>query len=200
MNGKNHTFKIAILVLCSFCVFATYAQKTPAKIVFKDGTVLRGLGRLSGKNDVKFRLSKGSKSIKYSFDDLEYVELGDPYYPKKYVQFTVDSERHPIIVEETIVGEISLYTITYPGQRTGYGSGVPGYNTGTQSVQNTYIRKGNEDVLIDFKRMLRKGTSRLNTMKQFFSDCPSLVTKITQKEIKTSHFVEMVEYYNEQCK
>lgn len=200
MNGKKHKLKRVILLFCSFCVLTAYAQKSPAKIVFKDGTILNGLGRLSGKNDIKFKLTKDSKGIKYSFDDLEYAELGDPFDPKKYVQFAVEGERHPLIVEEVIVGKISLYTITYPGQRAGYGTGVPGYNTGIPSNQDTYVRKGDEDVLVDYKRMLRKGKSKLNTLKHFFADCPSLVSKITKKEIKTSHFIDMVEYYNEQCK
>ena len=55
-------FSLKIVLAFTCCSLATteilIAQKSEAKLVFKDGTVLKGLGKLKGSASVKFRKNK----------------------------------------------------------------------------------------------------------------------------------------------
>tara|TARA_B110001450_G_scaffold256928_1_gene289543 strand:+ start:142 stop:444 length:303 start_codon:yes stop_codon:yes gene_type:complete len=82
-------FSLKIVLAFTCCSLATteilIAQKSEAKLVFKDGTVLKGLGKLKGSASVKFRKNKKEKAKKYHFRDLESVQLYIEEFVKTYV-------------------------------------------------------------------------------------------------------------------
>ena len=187
------------LFLISFCASA---QKTKAVLTFKDGTTKTGLGKWVG-NRVKFKTHKKDKAVKYDFMQLDQVKIYSSEDVHIYVSMAVQDEEKPKILEEVIIGKVSLYQkVSYghsPGVVGGAGSGF-GFSAGySYSINDYYLKREGENKAFHlgstnlFSKNFKKAAS------DYFKDCPSLVKKIQNKEYKKKDIRLVIEFYNREC-
>jgi hypothetical protein len=69
-----------------------------------------------------------------------------------------------------------------------------GYNHVVTIRQNSYFLQKKGGSLVAFNRSEYK-----TQLKEFFSDCPELCSKIDNKEYKSSNFLAIVKFYNTSC-
>lgn len=206
-------FSLKIVLAFTCCSLATteilIAQKSEAKLVFKDGTVLKGLGKLKGTASVKFRKNKKAKAKKYHFRDLESVQLYIEEFVKTYVYLPVKKKNKYRVLEEVVVGDISLYKIVSQGTHVPMGVGFSGAAGGMGmgmsmgsgfSIKSYYLRKkGEKEVThITSTDLFSKNFKKAATA--YFKDCPDLVEKIKTKEYRKREIRAIVEFYNSKCK
>jgi hypothetical protein len=201
-NQREINFKVPILMLFTLASIAVHAQKTKAVLQFKDGTTKTGLGKIVG-NNIKFRNNKNHKAVKYDFSILKSAKI---YYQTDittYVSVRVKERDKPIVLEQVATGKVNLYQKSTQGYNPGFannGFGGAGFTGGyTYSINNFYVKKKGKAAAFHL------GSNQLFTknFKQaasdFFKDCPELVKKIQNRELKKKHLREIVEYYNNQC-
>lgn len=198
-------FKFYVFVFAfSLFSFSVLGQKTKGVLVFKNGETKKGLVKLSGSNSVKFRAKKKEKAVKYDFSTLEYAKIYIGEEAKIYKYVAVVNKETPIILEELIVGKVTLYNLHTQGYSSGFspmaGGGAPMYTGGASySINNLYVLKEGEDKASHlgsdhlFSKNFKKAASA------FFKDCDSLVQKIQNKEFKKKEIKEIVEFYNDHC-
>ena len=83
-------FKILYIITIFLFVQITGAQETLATLVFKDGTVLKGLAKVSGRHHIRYRKSKEAKAKRIHFSKLKKADIAFEegiatfvYLPKK---------------------------------------------------------------------------------------------------------------------
>lgn len=62
-----------IIELIFFISISSTAQNFDTEIHLKNGNILNGLGELTNKNQVLFKLKDQKKALLYSFDRIDYV-------------------------------------------------------------------------------------------------------------------------------
>lgn len=195
-----------LLIICFLTPEVVHAQRFPATLKFKDGKELQGLGSISSKQRVKFKASQNEKPVKYSFDDLEYVVINYGSQEVKYLQFLVEGKNRNIIVQEGIVGKVSLYMTSRSGYATtsgNYGSGAamaPGLGS-SYTVNNYYLkREGGLSILHLGSDQLFSGKFKEGAA-TYFEDCPDLAGKLKDREkgFRKSDIEAIVKYYNANC-
>lgn len=199
MKIRIITFVVVFLSLSAF------SQSTKTTIYFNDGSEEAGLGKLITKNRIKFRRSIQDDPEKMSFSTIAKVKMEVNGSEKTYRLVAVEGKKKPLVLEELIVGELSLYRSTVHGQTpryagSGFGPGASGMAGGSFfSINNYYVKKRTESEAIHlasnqlFKKNFRKGS------KIYFKGCPSLVEKIQGREYKKRDLEEIIKYYNSNC-
>lgn len=202
-----HVLKTAIFLTAIFtlvCSKNIAAQKTKARLEFKDGTVKKGLAKLSGIDKVKFKAKKEDKATKYHFSELRKVSIGQGEESLTYAYIKVDIDTYKVL-EEVAIGKVSLYTMEF----SGYSGPVymAGPNGGSWSgggghfynIKNLFVLREGEEMATHlgsnqlFTKNFKKAASA------YFKDCSKLVRKIQNKEYKKKHIKNIVNYYNKQC-
>ncbi len=191
----------ALLVILMFLLDSTLvcAQKNKVELFFKDGTVLTGLGKLTG-DYIKYKPDKKDKPSKYHFALLDHAVIHYDKLPLTYVYLYVNNKKRPRVLEQVIGGEINLYRISsmnrapFPGGNGGF---IGEYTFSTNSY---YILRSSD------KKATYLGSNTLfskNFKKEgvkFFKDCPKLIEKIKEETLKLKHIKEIVHFYNQKCK
>ncbi len=207
---KQHTYKqkrllmLFVVSLTSLLVPTPIAaQKEKTTLIFKDGSVKTGLGKLTG-NRIKFRTNKKEKGVKYDFSLLKEAKLSG----KTYVSLGVKGKEKPKVLERLLVGKVYLYRTvdlvytSYVGNLGGFrGRAGVGFVGGGQyyNIKNFYVRKKTEN------EVTHLGSNQLFTknFKQaasnYFKDCPKLVKRIQNRALKKRDLKEIVQFYNNQC-
>jgi hypothetical protein len=192
--------KVSFILLLSlfFVSYNMEAQKTKAILTFNDGTKLEGLGKLKGSERVKFRKDKNTKAKKYHFKDLESVNIYEGSEKTTYVYLYVKEKNDYKVLQEIIIGELSLYiTITHV-QHVNMGFGGPGvgasFTTKDYYLKRKVEKKANQ---LGPRGLFLKNFKKYASI--YFNDCPKLSEKIKIKEFRRRDIVEIVEYYNNNC-
>lgn len=177
-----------------------FAQRTSARLTFKDGTELRGLAKLTTDNKVKFRKARKEKKTWYSLsEDLEKVMLLQEGYWVTYVFRTVKDKTMGRVLRKVVAGEVSLYSKTTSGAIMGPGDPGMVPMMLNYDVDNYYVQRKGETAVTHlgsnqiFTKNFKKAAS------DYFKDCQMLVKKIQNKEFKKRDLEEIVEYYNTAC-
>lgn len=171
------------------------AQQSRAQVKFKDGKVLEGFGKLSSKNTLKFRKSKDDKALKYSFDDIEYASIYSFGERTKYVQYLSKTENTPLLLEEHIIGAISLYSISAGGN-------IPGADGGSSYNSRIFFVRKSEFSTVEYLcTSTDSGKKFRKNLLEYFKNCPALINKIQQKESGFGKYdVEnIINYFNANC-
>jgi CRISPR/Cas system-associated endonuclease/helicase Cas3 len=202
--------KVSFILLLSlfFVSYNIEAQKAKAILTFNDGTKLEGLGKLKGASFVKFRKDKNTKAKKYHFKDLERVEIYSGDAKTTYVYLLEKEKNKYKVLEEVVIGDISLYKIvrhgTHAPMGVGFG-GVGGMGMGMGmgagfTIKNYYLRKKHEKEVthISSTHLFSKNFKKAAT--SYFEDCPDLVEKIATKEYRKRDIRAVIEFYNAKCK
>ncbi|MGY8939071.1 MAG: hypothetical protein ACKVK4_03750 [Flavobacteriales bacterium] len=203
--------KVSFILLLSlfFVSYNIEAQKAKAILTFNDGTKLEGLGKLKGSERVKFRKDKNTKAKKYHFKDLESVKIYSGDAKTSYVYLLEKEKKRYKVLEEVVIGDISLYKIvrhgTHAPMGVGFGGvgGVGGMGMGmgaSFTIKNYYLRKKHEKEVtqISSTHLFSKNFKKAATT--YFEDCPDLVEKIATKEYRKRDIRAVIEFYNSKCK
>ncbi|WP_146106949.1 hypothetical protein [Polaribacter porphyrae] len=199
-----------MIFILSICLFfnnqITYSQYTRVKIVFKDGSILKGLSKKKGSHQIKFKKDRSSKAKKYQLKDVdEYFE----YYYGKKVRFKclyIKESRKHLLMQEVIKGKVSLYIIGASGQHVGMGFGGNSDGFGgiggpsSFSIESYYLKRNGEDYVHYITSTGGFSRNFIKYASEFFNDCPKLVEKIKKKEYKKREIREVVKFYNTDCK
>lgn len=175
--------------LFSFCVFS---QEKGYTIYTKKGNVLFTKKYTALKDEISFKVNKKKQNISYiQLEKIVYTGKKEKHnLTKKYIYY---SDRYGTLMEEMVQGTVSLYK---RNEMVPTGAGTMG-PTFSKSI-TYYVKKEGQKVAIniginDLFKNYRK------TSKNFFSDCPALVSKLINKEFKKSEIEEVVIFYNENC-
>lgn len=175
------------------------------------------------KEKLKFKTSKKAKKVKYDAHLVDSVLFTVTYKEKidkewvektreaKYVPVFLDKKKKKQGFAELIVdGEIKLVgrTVMYYNTTTVHqGSTVnaggqlitfpPVYQHHSGTHNNLLVvREGHKAIKINHVSLFKAFKKRAS---DFFGDCPSLVSKIENKEYKKEDLIAIVEYYNSNC-
>ena len=198
--------RLLFLLTFSLLVASSYAQKINATLVLKDGKVLKGYGKLTNSNVIKFRATKKGKKQFYSFEEqVDTLKLFTEQNPIIYVRMKVKDKTELLVLEVAKVGKnVFLYTSTSQGYSGATGIGTGGLGSPVAvgnfySISNSYVRKANEDEVyhLGSDRLFSKNFKKAAS--DYFKDCPALVEKIQAREFKKKDLEEIIDFYNEKC-
>ena len=151
----------------------------------------------AGQHKIFFQTPGSSEKKKFFAPDIKEFKKGRDVFEvinmNKIVQAGVFASGYydtSAFAQVLVKGFLSLYEIF---ERTNTGSGPYG---GGGTVTNTYwlLKKRNSSSFYKVKFFGYK-----KQMLAFFDDCRSLQDKITDRELKRSDMVEIVNFYNEMC-
>lgn len=208
MTKRVSFFRLFQFLLLFLWISIVSAQKTEAKLYFKDGSEQIGFAKFKGKDKVKFKETKKDKPIIYNWEDLTKITLTKPgsgryhFYYKK-IKGTETFKPLQLVSD----GEIKLYRIVTKGYdikySNGTNSGVFGSDnaipqTTRTEIEDFYISKTDEDV-IDMSYGSEFFKNFKETSISFFADCKDIVTKIEDGTCTINDIRDIVFYYNFKC-
>lgn len=200
--------KFKILYIITIFLFAhqiTGAQETLATLVFKDGTVLKGLAKVSGRHHIRYRKSKEAKAKRIHFSKLKKADIAFEEGIATFVYLPKKGKNNPKIYKQLVEGNVSLYFWNTGGSNVGYNAAAPGTFGGNRVVgssfyiENYFIKRSQDDGLILFTGSTMYVRGYKKAVKKFFKDCPRLIEKVKNKEFKREQIVEIVQFYNNNC-
>ncbi len=199
--------KTLIITICLFCGGISFGQKRHANLILKDGTQLEGLAEVSPSKTIRFRKEQKAKKQWFTFHEVDTLKLyhRQDVAPTIYVNVPVKNRTAPLFLELVQKGK---KVICYQEIATGYmepaafpnGSFNGGPNTGRfYSISSSYLRRVNEKEAIQLvsNQLFTKNFKKAAT--DFFADCPGLVDKIRNRELKKKNLNEIIDFYNTKC-
>ncbi len=198
--------KLLSLILI-FTISISYAQLKPVTITFKNGEILKGIGKKKAYT-FKYKTDENAKAQEFEFSKIKSVEIDFSYDQKViYKFFQVKDSEYFIAVQELVSGnKAELFTTSATfnsgGMGMGMGMGMGGMSMGmgSQTVTYYYIKKPNEDTLTEFGAYSPLTNDLKGKVKDYFSDCKILIEKLENREFKVREGLEkIVIFYNKNC-
>jgi hypothetical protein len=182
-------FGILILNSCGVSYQSGYVKT-------KDGTKKPFLM----KQDNQYLLVKESSSDepkKILYSEIDYVEKRNNLNDEtKFKFFKVANQNKYVLVEEEIVGPVSLYISASSFNSNPMG---PGMGMTQQTIVVHYVKRKHNDEVILLSSDYFSDQSLKMVGPKFFKDCPKLVEKIENRDFKKRHIYDIVRFYNENC-
>jgi hypothetical protein len=201
MKLKNLLLVALLLLVCN-----SYAQQNRAELIFKDGTVLNGLAEPINDNNIKFRKERKAKRQYFNFSEVDTLKVYYDFKPKVYVLVDIEGKKFPKVLELAHAGKnVAYYRVisqSYsPGMAFGAVGGAAMMATGTTyiNITHSYARKTNQEKAIHLGSSSWISKNFKTAASNYFSDCPKLVEKIQNKELKKKHIQEIIMFYNTEC-
>ncbi|ALM08804.1 hypothetical protein SB49_14120 [Sediminicola sp. YIK13] len=203
MSVVIKTFAGLIFLILYSCVTPNQATT----IYFKDGSQKFGFGLIKG-NELIFKKTEKDKPVAYNFSSLDKVEMNPGKASSTYVLMPIKDKGDLVILEEIVVGAVSLYQSTAQSYRSdisnstgnlGNAGGIGFAGGNFYNVNNFYLKREEETVVthLGSNQLFSKNFGKVAS--EYFHDCPILLTKIESKEFKKRDLKQLVEYYNNQC-
>jgi hypothetical protein len=156
--------------------------------------------KLTGKEKVKFRANIEQKTEKYVEKDIDKIVFNNG----SLYRFIPISKRKKSLCKLIQKGKVTLYS-----RKASYAKSTPMYSGtgGNGTIANSYSGMGYIDEYFAFKKddkiafpivTYGIGSSFKQKAIAYFSDCPSIVSKIENKTYKRINIIELVTKYN-QC-
>lgn len=185
-NLKNTLTLFAFLTVA----FAS-AQFHPGKVFFKDSTSKEGLILRRTFGGIKFKTDEDSKVTKYSSADIDGYDINEHRF--RYVKLMY--VENPLLMNLVLTGKITLYTEILSNPNMFSGS-----NLDRMAKEMILSGEGPSIYYIKVKnKVIRLGTKLSKDKIKIFKDCPSLIQKIENEELKRRNIYKIVEYYNQNC-
>jgi len=167
-----------------------HAQKSEAKLIFKDGKVLQGLGTLTNAKTIRFRQTKKDKKQIYTFEEVDTLKVTYEYGTDIYVKMGIVDEIEPEILKILKVTD----HIAFYHKKFFVGSGVNG-----RYVIQFYLRRKGEQRAVYFgsNSLITKNFKKVATT--FFSDCEVVVQSIEDEKYNRQQLEEIIDLYEESC-
>lgn len=192
-----------IFLLCLLITAPILAQNDRAILEFKDGKQRKGLAKLIGGDQVKFKKAKGQKAEKFHFSELQKVVIYENEEPSTYIYIETREGRFNV-VKELEIGAVNLYVLEQKGysppmQMAGANGHMNMTGGNFYDIKNLYVKRGENGELTHlgsnqlFSKNFKKAAS------DYFSNCPKLVNKIQNRDFKKKHVKDIVHYYNTKC-
>jgi len=196
--------KKILLLIAMFIMTIGVAQMKPCKIVFKSGEEVKAIGKIDI-DDFKYKSPNEKKKIKIHFSEIEYVVIKFDEVERTYRFLLDDYTNKYKVLEEVVVGRISLYVTSMTSVYMEAEPSLSGVSyslddTSRNMVYDYYLKKINEDFVVyvgyskSFSKRFKKSAA------EYFSDCSELVSKIESKEFRKIDLPQIVAYYNDECK
>ncbi|WP_421804883.1 hypothetical protein [Flagellimonas sp.] len=193
---------LVVIIAMVLCTSITSAQKTKAVLVLKNGDRLEGFAKLNAWDMIRFRKEKKAKRENYTFDQVDTLKLFEDTEPTIYVKVKIEDKENPKVLELANHGK---NVVSYRDVVRGSMMMTPMPNGGMMttgywgSMTYSYLRKTNEEEATYLASSAWVALNFRKRASEFFADCPALVTKIQNRELKRGDLEEIVDYYNTQC-
>ncbi|RRO16773.1 hypothetical protein [Flavobacteriaceae bacterium 14752] len=187
---KNFIYLLTLTLL-----FSCGVPYQISSVKLKDGSTKT----LLVKQDEGFLLTKDNFSDspeKLHYSEIDYVKKKNNLNEEtKFKFFKVAGKNQYLLLEEEIVGPVSLYIQTTEGTNTEYATGMT-YN---YTSIGYYVKKehNNEVIFLTSDSALNFKFTEIG--QTFFRDCPELVQKIEDKDFRKKDVYEVVKFYNKNC-
>jgi hypothetical protein len=205
-----------------------YAQRGEAELILKDGTKVDGFGEITGMSSivsVKFK-NDSLKYRTYDYDEIKGINIKENDYYRLFRYKDTDKSKYPQLLEIISNRKLSLYikiygegviskmplqkrADTYLNRFNRNFSYMSGYEITNSNFIYTsidvprydyYIGKRNEsDVEFLYTKGLPFAKNFKKSIKDKFSDCPSLIEKVDNKEFKKEDIIFLIMFYNNKC-
>ena len=200
--------KLKLLLLLVLTITVCKAQLKPVLITLNNGEKLKGIGKRKAFT-FKYKADDNAKPQEFEFSTIKSVEIElSRNEITIYRCFQTKESDRFILVAEIISGnKAALFstTFTYSPAFSG-GMGTGGMGTGGMgmgmggSVTHYYVKKTNEDRLTDLGEYNPLLNNLKGKVKEYFSDCKSLLEKLEKSEFRVRDGLEdIVNYYNKSC-
>lgn len=197
--------KFFITLIGVLFTLSIYSQKGSGTIFFKGGKTLQGTIKIAVGDIVKYKKDKKSKKVKYSFKDIDRIEMYRGSDLDTYVFLKIKDQDNPKVLEEIETGRVNLYRIVTEGttagmpMMNGMGGGMVMGMGHSYSLKSYYTLKQGEveATYLGSTRWFSKNFKKAAS--EYFNDCPTLVEKIQNREFKKSDIREIVDFYNTSC-
>tara|TARA_B110000259_G_C13942206_1_gene373251 strand:+ start:534 stop:1073 length:540 start_codon:yes stop_codon:yes gene_type:complete len=177
-------------LLLTFLFISTfaYSQKTTFIIIKKDGTEIKAKNY---SNNLKFlkitHFDKRKTKLNYSqLDKIIRVDDGRKGIEKTTYQFVRVSKRNGFLMSRIVEGKCNVYANI---SASGGGSSTTYF--AKRKNEQIATRIGSKDFMVvyNYKKVAL----------EYFKDCTTLIARI-KKKFKRKKIVELVEFYNKNCK
>lgn len=198
--------KVVLIIMILLCTVSAKAQKTKAVLIFKNGSQLEGLAQLNYWEQIKFRKERGGQRERFTFQEVDTLKLFKDDKLAIYVQVKIKNSGIHKVLELVDQGknlihyreEIKVY---WASPSTSNWNSMPSTNMGGgYDYTNSYVRKPGENEATYLASTSWLSGNFKKTASDYFADCPSLVSKIQNRELKKRDLKEIIDYYNTQCK
>lgn len=209
--------KITVLLFFNMIAMNCYGQYdwTQGQLILKNGDTLVGEIRLpmisknlvaiNGEEKVTFRKHRQSEKTKYNESQVEKVIFKNSDSEVAYFEYVNLSETKKGLFKIITKGKAKLYARNVSmtsgsymnnGGASGFGGGM--WNYSSSALNEFYILRENEAAATP---LVTAGISRSFKQRaiEFFSDCPSLVSKLQDNIYGKNDILKVVEEYNKNC-
>ncbi|CAM3703621.1 hypothetical protein FLGE108171_11200 [Flavobacterium gelidilacus] len=198
------TIRKSFFLLILLASFFSFSQDQEATIFFKDGDSIQGFAMIKNEK-IKFRISLDDKPDTWDSESVSKVEFYGFNIKKtfEYVKLS-KHDKKPKLLEVLIKDKVSLYLETIYTYSTGSNSGrgiLPYYGSGgiTKKVseENHYVKRTTDEFPTCINCYVL-GSWKKKAL-EYFMDCPGLIKKINNHELREIHLVDIVYFYNDYC-
>jgi hypothetical protein len=185
-----------VLVIIILVLYSCGVSYQTAYVKTKDGSEKP----LLVKQDHQFLLIKENSSDepkKILYSEIDYVEKKNNLNKEtKFKFYKVANRDEYVLVEEEIVGPVSLYI-----SASSFNSNPMGPNMGMtqQTIVVHYVKREHNDEVVLLSSDYFSDQSLKTVGPIFFKDCPELVKKIEDRDYKKRHIYDIVRFYNDKC-
>lgn len=168
----------------------------------RDGSTEEGYARFNLTNDLVFKTHEGAEKENYDEKTVSRIKMfseegEETIYDYKLLEGR--SKSTVVMLELVEAGNVNLYlskhTSSMPlsGMGMGMGAGIP--------LQQTvfYLSRAGEEIAIKVKNPGTRSRKFRKVAKEIFRDCPSLLTKLNNREFRKGGIEEVVDFYNTEC-
>ena len=206
--------KITLLLLINMIAVASYGQYdwTQGQLILKNADTLVGEIRLPmisknivaihGEEKISFRKDRKSEKVKYGESQVDKVIFKKSDSEVAYFEYINLSDTKKGLFKIITKGKANLYARNVSISSGGYmtSGGVSGgmWNYSTTDFNEFYILRENESAV---SPLVTAGISRSFNKRaiEYFSDCPSLVSKLEAGIYGKNDILKVVEEYNKNC-
>jgi len=186
---------ILVLILFSLC-FSCGAPYQVSTVKLKDGS--SKILRVKQEDDhllIKSQHTDSPEKLHYS--EIDYVKKRNNLNEEaKFKFFKVAGKNQFLLLEEEIVGPVSLYISTSSFNSNPMG---PGMGMTQQTIVAHYVKREHNDEVILLSSDHFADSSLKTIGPKFFRDCPELVQKIENRDFKKRQVYDIVKFYNTNC-
>ncbi|SEA54986.1 hypothetical protein SAMN05443667_105207 [Flavobacterium gillisiae] len=206
--------KITLLLFINMIAMAGYGQYdwTQGQLILKNADTLVGeirvpmisknLVSINGEEKISFRKDRKSEKVKYGESQVDKVIFKNSDSEVAYFEYINLSETKKGLFKIITKGKANLYARNVSISSGGYmtSSGVSGgmWNYSTTDFNEFYILRENE-LAASPLATARISRSFNNRAIEYFSDCPSLVSKLEAHIYGKNDILKVVEEYNKIC-
>ncbi|WP_299799379.1 hypothetical protein [uncultured Maribacter sp.] len=187
-----------LLVITTTISFSQYTW-TNGKVILKNGKTISGevkipvvskdLIHFNGKSKVRVKdKTNGGKSV-FNEDEVELIKFIYSDSEVAYFTYIPVSKKKKEIFCIITTGPVTLY-----GRAVGMTSSYPGMIT-FHNLNEFYAQRANEEIATPLQTA-RPSKSFKNRAIDYFSNCPTVVSKLKNKTLNKDDIMRVVEAYN----